>query len=349
VSAKIAGLGWVTPLGTGLDEVWARIVAGDIAEIKTAANPETGRAHPYAPAPMKMVDSLGRNPRTRRSSPISYFAVAAGLAALENAGFAITPQAAAKTALVFAISSGGVIYTRKLYEQIVKQGANAASPLLFPETVYNAPASHLAAHLGIDGATYTLVGDGSVGLAALNFGRQLLALGDLDRVVVVGSEEIDWVLCEAFRDWRLARAEAGSASGALLAEGAAAVVLAREGSIDVPAIHPGVPFFRRREAASAIDRAYSEVLAGESVDIVIGGANGTFVDRIERAAIAKHCPRAECIFPKRAFGEALGAGALMQVVAAALAMRHGGKASALVSSIGFNQQASAARLKLPVQ
>jgi 3-oxoacyl-(acyl-carrier-protein) synthase len=346
MSARIAGLGWVTPLGMGLDEVWTRIAAGDVAEIKTAVNPETGRAHPYAPVPMKMVESVGRNPRMRRSSPISYFAVAAGLAALENAGVAITPETAAKTAIVFAISNGGVIYTRKFYEQIAKQGANTASPLLFPETVYNAPASHLAAHLGIDGASYTLVGDSSTGLAALKFGEQLLATSDLDRVVVVGSEEMDWVLCEAYRDWRLSRAEPGSKSGALMAEGAAAVVLAREGAIDVPAIHPGVTFFRRREAAAAIDRAYSEALAERPVDIVIGCANGTFVDRAERAAIERHCPGADCVFPKRSFGEALGASALMQVVAAALAMRHRGKASALVSSIGFNQQASCALLKL---
>jgi 3-oxoacyl-[acyl-carrier-protein] synthase II len=347
MSAKIAGLGWVTPLGMGLDEVWTRLVAGDVAEIKTAANPETGRAHPYAPVPMKMVESLGRNPRMRRSSPISYFALAAGLAALENASVAITPEAAAKTALVFAISSGGVIYSRKFYEQIVKQGANSASPLLFPETVYNAPASHLAAHLGVDGASYTLVGDNSVGLAALKFGEQLLAMDDLDRVVVVGAEEMDWVLCEAYRDWRLSRAEPGSKSGALLAEGAAAVVLAREGVVDVPVIHPGVPFFRQRDAPSAIERAYSDVLAGNSVDIVVGGANGTFVDRAESTAIARHCSAAKCIFPKRALGEALGASSLMQIVVAALAMRHHAKTSALVSVIGFNQQASCALLEMP--
>src|SRR5204863_1882383 len=117
-------------------------------------------------------------------------------------------EIAARTAVVFAISDGGVLYTRKFYEQIVKQGANAASPLLFPETVYNAPASHLAALLGIDGASYTLVGDNSVGLAALKFAEQLLDLGDLDRVIVVGAEEIDWVICEAYRDWRLARTAA---------------------------------------------------------------------------------------------------------------------------------------------
>lgn len=344
MSVIIAGMGWVTPLGTGLDEVWARMMAGDTAEIKLATNPETGRAHPYAPVSMKSVEALGRNPRMRRSSPISYFAVAAGLAALENAGINMTPERARKTAIVFGISSGGVLYTRKFYEQIVKQGANTASPLLFPETVYNAPASHLAAQLRIDGASYTLVGDSSVGLSALKFGAQLLGTSDLECVVVVGSEEMDWVLCEAYRDWRLARRGPEGRSGALLAEGAAAVVLAREGKIALK-IHPGVPFTRQRDAASAIVRAYAEVLAGESVGIVVGSANGTFVDRAERTAIEKHCPAAERIFPKRALGEALGASALMQVVAAGLAMRSLIKATALVSCVGFNQQASCALLR----
>ena len=52
-------------------------------------------------------------------------------------------------ALIFAVSNGGVIYTKRFYHDIVESGAQSASPLFFPETVFNAPASHLAAILGI--------------------------------------------------------------------------------------------------------------------------------------------------------------------------------------------------------
>ena len=349
MSAHIAGMGWVTPLGAGLDDVWARLMAGDAAEVKTLANPETGRALAYAPVPMTLVEALGRNPRLRRSSAISYFAVAAGLAALADAGVEMTPELAARTAVVFAISSGGVAYTRRFYELLVKQGANAASPLLFPETVYNAPASHFAAQLGIDGASYTLVGDASVGLAAMKFAEQLLDTSDLAQVVVVGTEEMDWVLCEAYREWRLARGADAGARGALLAEGAAAVVLAREGRTRIAALHDGVSVFRRGEAAAALNRVFGDLVRGSAVDAVIGCANGTFVDRAESAAIARHCPDAAAYFPKRAFGEALGASALMQVIVGALALakgelpgcapRGGDLKTALVSTLGFNQQA----------
>lgn len=295
MTVAITGLGWVTPLGADLSTVFIALRSGAAAETKPVQNPETGRVFQCRPVPPKLVEHLARNPRLRRSSPISYFAVAAAQAALADAN----ATADARTALVFAVSDGGVIYTRRFYDQIVKQGANAASPLLFPETVYNAPASHLAAALGIDGATYTLVGDNSIGLAALHFGAQLLTLGECDRAVVVGCEEIDWILCEAFHDWRLARHP--------LSEGAGAVVLAREGSLTIET-SAGVSLSRR-------NKAHGEMNADLTIED-----------------------------PAPQLGSAPGATALWQVVLAALTLRAGEATSALVPIVGFNQQASAAKL-----
>lgn len=348
LSARIAGMGWVTPLGADLETVARRLSAGETPEPAVLTNPENGAMHHYLAVPPKLVDHLGRNPRLRRSSAISYFGVAAGLAALENAGLTLDADTAARTAVVFAISDGGVIYTRKFYDQIVKQGASAASPLLFPETVYNAPASHLSALLGIDGASYTLVGDNSVGLAALNFAAQLLALGNADRVVVVGAEEIDWVICEAYRDWRLARTtapETGRAPWkAWLGEGAAALVLTRDQGLPLEAVHPGVAFGKRAHAAAAIDRVLSDLTGSSPVDGLVSGANGTFGDAAESAAVARHFPAAAgaTLIPKRGLGEAPAASALLQVIVAALEVQSGRTRRALVPVVGFNQQASAA-------
>src|SRR5256885_14224761 len=129
----------------------------------------------------------------------------AGLEALANANVKLDPEKAKRTALVFAVSNGGVIYTKRFYRDIVESGAQSASPLLFPETVFNAPASHLAAILGITGTTYTLVGDGAVGLLALRMAEDLMANEALDHCLIVGTEEVDWLLCDAYRRWRLLR------------------------------------------------------------------------------------------------------------------------------------------------
>src|SRR4051812_44686449 len=105
-------MGWVTPLGADLETVRERIANGEVAELKPVANPETGRIHECHLVPAKLVEHLGRNPRLRRSSVISYFAVAAALRALEDAQLELTPEVARRTAIVFAVSDGGVIYTR---------------------------------------------------------------------------------------------------------------------------------------------------------------------------------------------------------------------------------------------
>jgi 3-oxoacyl-(acyl-carrier-protein) synthase len=347
MSMRIQGMGWMTPLGADLEEVWQRISAGERAAVSELENPHSKRSHFYIPVPPKLVEALGRNARLRRSSAISYFAAAAGLAALENAEIKMTPETAERTAVIFAISSGGVIYTRKFYDQIVQQGANAASPLLFPETVYNAPASHLAALLGINGMSYTLVGDASVGIAALKYAEQLLATTDVQQCVVIGAEEVDWVLCEAYRDWRLVTSkrciEIGSNRGTLLAEGAAALVLGREGELTLRKIHNGISFFNRAGARKAIQQVHEDFTAEKfAPDLIVSSANGTFIDSAESVSLLQNFPHARVLRPKETIGEALGASALLQVVCGAMALRNRDAKCALVSTMGFNQQASGA-------
>lgn len=333
MSVKIAGMGWVTPLGAGLDEVWEKIEAGQKPAPAEIATPQPGRTHRALVVPPKTADAVGRNPRLRRSSPITYYSVTAALAALENAGITMTPEIAERTAVVFGVCSGGVIYTRKFYEMIVKQGANAASPLLFPETVYNAPASHAAALIGVTGMSYTLVGDGTVGISAIKFGEQLLATTDIDYCVVATGEEMDWVLCEAYHEWRIP---------ALLAEGGAAVVLAREGRIALGPVHPGVSFTSRKEAGAAIRKVHHDLAADvPRPDLIVGSANDTFIDALEaRALKEEYHPGTATAYPKHYLGEMLAAGALAQTVFGAFAMQKRSLNNVIVSALGFNQQAT---------
>lgn len=341
MSIKIAGMGWVTPLGTGLGEVYDLISQGVRAEVAELANPVSGRKHPYIPVPRKLVDAVGRNNRLRRSSAISYFTATAGLAALENTGIVMDADSAERTAVIFAIVSGGVVYSRKFYETIVSQGANAASPLLFPETVFNAPGSHLCALLGITGMSYTLVGDATVGIAGLKLAEQLLETGDVDQCVVVGGEEVDWVLCEAYQHGRLSKREASSPKGMILAEGAAALVLKREGNLELEQIHDGIPFFARNEAGPAIARVIEATAPGAG--LVVGSANGTFIDQLESAGIAR--VNIPAVYPKQSLGEALGASALIQTIYAALALEKESLDAVAVSCLGLNQQASGVRIR----
>lgn len=384
MSLAIAGMGWVTPLGNSVDAVWERLLRGDEASATPISEQFADRSYSAFRVPESAVTGLA-HPRLRRASVISRFAATAGLEALQAAGVKVDSQNAGRIALIFAISNGGVIYTKRFYRDVVETGAQSASPLLFPETVFNAPASHLAAILGVTGTTYTVVGDGAVGLLAIKMAEDVMMDKSLDYCLVVGTEEIDWLLCDAYRRWRLLRSAppiepfGKQKRGMILSEGAGAIVLARlprrsaaeagEGSITIECAHPGGCYGKRAEAEEILKRIVRD-LSQVEIDFVISSANGTFIDQAEQGALEQVIPDAVTYAAKPALGESVGASGLWQVILGVQALRHGelppvlhadsaislrlarsrmtvaGARRAIILNSGVNQQVAGLRLAL---
>ena len=379
----ITGMGWVTPLGSGVDSVWARLLQGEDARPEKITGQSSDRAYSVFRVPESALLRLAPHPRLRRASLISRFAAAAGLEALQAAGVKPDTQSAERFALIFAVSNGGVIYTRRFYRDIVTGGAQSASPLLFPETVFNAAASHLAAILGVTGATYTLVGDSAVGVLAIKMAEDLMANEGLDYALVVAAEEADWLLCDAYRQWRLLRSEppvepfSDEKRGMILSEGAGAVLLTavphriaaevRDGPVAIESIHAGGYYRKRIEVAETLTRVLRELNQRE-INFVVSNANGTFIDEAECRALKQVVPNACVYTAKPALGESIGAAGLWQVIIGAQALGHGelppvlhakpaiplrlsasgvcvsGARHAIVLGCGLNQQVGGVRL-----
>jgi 3-oxoacyl-[acyl-carrier-protein] synthase II len=369
----IQGVGAVTPIGADAKQTWDELLQGTEAVRQVLPKGFGGRSYYYGAVPVKFTAAAGRQPRLRRSGEISLLGVSAGLAALADAGIPL--EEANRGAIVFAIACGGVVYTRRFYHEVCTEGANVASPLLFPETVYNAPASHLAALLKINGRDYTLVGDSSVGLSALHFASQLLAIDTtLPFCVVVGVEEADWVLADGFATWRMASNQSsfpvfGPKQGTILAESAAAVVLSRSGPLHLVGTSAGLPFFSQKDAPAALAEVIAQVSDGRTPAAILASANGTFADRVEEAMFASGFGSVPVYAHKPAIGDSLGASALLQLVLAKFALEqqklpptlHAGDRlknvtrevteilgnEVLITSVGFNQQVNAALVELP--
>lgn len=357
----IAGMGWITPLGRSTSSVWDRLCQNEQARAQQIADPVSAKTYNAFRVPGDALKDLPPHPRLRRASAISRFAAAAGLDALDQATSTMGKIDPDRLALVFAVSNGGVIYTKRFYRDVVESGAQSASPLLFPETVFNAPASHLAAILGIAGVSYTLVGDGAVGVLAIKMAADLLESDALDACLVVAAEEADWLLCDAYHKWRLLKNEPpvelfhDPPRGMILSEGAGAVLIAREGAVRIDRIDAGGNFWQRDQAGTIVQQILRGLADPEAC--VIASANGTFVDLAERSAIKKESPKALVYAPKGWLGESVGAGALWQTIvgAKALQTKHlpgadsTGNASftkAIILSCGLNQQAAGLRLAI---
>src|SRR5712691_3854712 len=99
MSLAIAGMGWVTPLGNGVDAVWERLLQGDEASATAISEQFGDRPYSAFRVPESALMGLA-HPRLRRASVISRFAAAAGLEALQAAGVKADSQHAGRIALI---------------------------------------------------------------------------------------------------------------------------------------------------------------------------------------------------------------------------------------------------------
>lgn len=333
MTPRIQGMGWVTPFGRDLDVAWKAVRLGRTADPRLVKHPFAAREWPVLCAHPDALADVARIARIRRASTISHLAMAAAMDAIRSAD---CDPVSENVAIVFAATNGGVIYTRRFFADVSASGVHAGSPLLFPETVYNAPVSHIAAQLGVNGIVTTIVNDATAGIDAFAVATELLESNACDRCLVVGAEEFDWVVGEACESWSLV-ARGGiitpfRGGGTVFAEGAAAVLLGREGGAAVSRIVPPRSFRSLEEGA--------ELARGLPTSrIVISSASGTKFDAVE------HGVGNRPVTPKAVFGEVFATSSIQAVVCAALALADDPEApDALVLSTGFSAQFAALRL-----
>lgn len=234
-SVFISGMGVVSPAGWGVEPFRSARTTGlrlppqELPAVPGRPGYSVHRVPPLSPRPAYLGHA-----RLRRSSLVSQFAVGAALEALGDDRNRIQ-SGELRLGVIAAVMSGGVNYSRRFYQEVLVQ-PSTASPLLFPETVFNAPASHLAAVLGCTGRNYTLVGDQSAFADGLVLAADWLDQDVVDRCLVVGAEEADWMTAEASNLFDLGPT----------AEGAGALCVSREPHpVELTGITSPIPYVTR--------------------------------------------------------------------------------------------------------
>src|SRR5450759_3730757 len=161
----VHGYGVVSPAGWGVPALREALTRGEPLPAKELVRPGWNRPLRVrqVPAPVPRPAFMA-HPRLRRTSPIAHYAVGTALEALGED--AVKYSGGSRLGIIFCAMSGCVNYSHRFYDEVLKEPATA-SPLVFPETVFNAPASHLAALLGTTAINYTLVGDPGIFLNGL--------------------------------------------------------------------------------------------------------------------------------------------------------------------------------------
>jgi 3-oxoacyl-[acyl-carrier-protein] synthase II len=356
----------MTALGATAETTWRRAVANE------SGFRELSRCSVGAPATFPMIvgeipDRDRSNyafdtPKERHNWNAAYVleTIAVCQDALAHAKLAMSPEIAPRTACLMGSAIGGSDSLREAFLRFQGIGANGVSPFLLPNICANVPAGKAGAVLGFTGPIFSPQGACASGNHAIAIGARMVRDGDVDFALVGGAEmplvsEIVLGFANMNASFKLRKTDRafdhpGQASrpfsidrrGFVLAEGAAAIVLAAE---DVVAAHGLKPIAEvagvgwtsdahhfTRPYQPSIVRAIRDALADAEIDAGdIGSINahGTSTptgDAVEiqclREILGHRLPRVPISANKSQVGHSLGAAAAVEAVLALMALEH---------------------------
>ncbi|MFD2256828.1 hypothetical protein ACFSSA_09085 [Luteolibacter algae] len=275
--------------------------------------------------------AMPKHARLRRASNVSKYAVTAAHEAIGPERLERMKNGQLRIGIVLTFLNGCVNYSNRFFSEVLED-PNFASPILFPETVFNAPASHIAAYLECDGPVYTLIGDSATWFSALNVAEEWISSDQVDGCLVLCAEEIDWLTLEGLRYY---------SRNLIATEGAAAVyVEARPSAISVENIHGPYSYNDNTQRRIAVADAWDAVEKGGGGVLIDGLTHVPRLDRDELSATESW--EGERISPAGILGEGMGIRCGFQTVAAIEAL-YAGHESALVLASGGNQHAFSAK------
>lgn len=333
---SITGLGAVSPAGWGVQPLMDALASGTPVPTSPLEREVNGKT---ILTPVRRVPAEGATTpkfaRLRRTSPISKFAAAAAAEALGEDRLAGIASGQIRVGVIFTLTNGCVNYSNRFFGEALADPA-MASPIFFPETVFNAPSSHISAMIGSTAANDTIIGDSSGFFTGIDLAAEWLLRGDLDGCLVVSAEEIDWLSAEGLRYY---------SRDYVPSEGAAAVYLeATNGPVSLAHLPNPVPLASRsrKEAALEIRGLLGTLDDGETL-LTDGLAGVPRHDRAEQETWADwQGPRWS---PRKILGEGMGVSAALQTVAAAKALQDGSFQNAIVITTGANQHAAGMKIR----
>ena len=195
----ITGLGVISPMGIG-KEAFLKSLKEGRSGIKEISRFDTSKYRSHLGG--EITDFNPRdylNPmKIRRMDRDSQMAVAAALLALRDANLEITSKNSSECGVILGSGFTGLETTEAFHRGLIEHGPRGVNPMLFPNTVPNAPAGHISIELGITGPNSTITQKGATGEEAIGYAYSLLRHGKARVILSGGVDELSWILFQAY-------------------------------------------------------------------------------------------------------------------------------------------------------
>ncbi len=162
--------------------------------------------------------------KARKFDRCSLFAVVAAGMALADAGIDLARADRSRVGIVLGCGFGGVPNSEEFLRGYFTRGTDGLVPMLFPNTVPNAPASNASIEHGLKGPNVTHVQRFCSAESAFLMARRFLEEDRADVMITGGADEVHPVILRGLRDMGQLRG-----FGANFAEGAGLLVMEKRG------------------------------------------------------------------------------------------------------------------------
>jgi hypothetical protein len=178
-------------------------------------------------------------------------------------------------------------------------------------------------------------------LQGLALAANWLTDGQVEAAVVIGAEEMDWIVADALRLFHPQTVHGGGAGALYL--GTAPVASA---PVELTSITDSFLFTRDQARAEATQKMRAQLPPGSPRELLCPATQGIAKLDAAECEVWRDWPGARRN-TKTILGQAFAASAAWQCIAACDALQFGGFAAANVSVVGANQQAIGARFTRP--
>jgi 3-oxoacyl-[acyl-carrier-protein] synthase II len=234
----VTGLGVVSPHGSDLQSLFARLMKGESAIREVSFDVGKPYSNIAAPAVFDPAQHFPPQQRLENLDRVSQFSIAAATAAVADSGIEFTDDVRRRSGVSFGTGMGSAGALEETFTQVMLRDPDRVRPLTVLKVMNNASAGHIAIQYGLSGPDLTYSCACSSSSVAIGEAFRQVRHGYADVMIAGGAEAL--LTFTFFKAWDamhiLAPADRSdpsascrpfskSRSGLVLGEGAAMIVL----------------------------------------------------------------------------------------------------------------------------
>ncbi len=185
----ITGLGAVSPVGLTAKDSWKTVLAGKSGIATITDFDVSGFATQFGGQVKNFdVSPYLSTKEARKMDPFIHYGMAAGVQAVEDAGFSVTEANAERIGVAIGSGIGGLPGIQKAHLTYLQGGARKISPFFVPGNITNMIAGNLSVKYGVKGPNYAIVTACSSGTHNIGNAARMIEYGDADVMIAGGAE-----------------------------------------------------------------------------------------------------------------------------------------------------------------